>query len=192
MLAATGARSTASFSVSSRTPQSAMTTSDAGRSLGPVLVFSILWTSDIPEMPNFYQSEELVKLPSRILPKTTCRPSSHSVLTVVRKNWLPFVSLPMRNLHLNHVSLCIQVCLTCIGHWQPSSTIMFQFEVFIGEFSTIDAEWEDFQSLLGWWEILPFASSTISTIEITTLNHETLDNTMEFRALVSETLGTSC
>lgn len=37
---------------------------------------------------------ELLTIPLRIFPKTTCRPSSHGVLTVVRKNWEPLVSLP--------------------------------------------------------------------------------------------------
>lgn len=35
-----------------------------------------------------------ISSPSRTFPKTTCRPSNHSVLVVVIKNWLPFVDGP--------------------------------------------------------------------------------------------------
>lgn len=37
---------------------------------------------------------EILTMPSKILPNTTCLPSSHGVWIVVMKNWEPLVSLP--------------------------------------------------------------------------------------------------
>ena len=50
---------------------------------------SHIWTSIL--VSNY---KSIHTMPSKTLPKTTCRPSSHEVWTVVRKNWLPLVSLP--------------------------------------------------------------------------------------------------
>lgn len=66
-------------STSVRMPESAMTTSSTGRSPEEVLVDSMALTTSMP---------------STTRPKTTWRPSSHGVLTVVMKNWEPFESGP--------------------------------------------------------------------------------------------------
>jgi hypothetical protein len=60
-------------------PQSAMMTSTWGLSPAAFATFSMALTTSIP---------------STTFPKTTWRPSSHEVTTVVMKNCEPFVSLP--------------------------------------------------------------------------------------------------
>jgi hypothetical protein len=55
-------------------PQSSMTTSTVGRSWLPLATFSIMRT---------------MSMPSRTLPNTTWRPSSHEVIAVVMKNCEP-------------------------------------------------------------------------------------------------------
>ena len=61
-----------------------------------------------------YVSDMLPTIPSKTLPNTTCFPSNHGVLTVVIKNWEPFVSLPEFAM-LN----------------RPTSTIVKDFEILI-------------------------------------------------------------
>mmetsp|Transcript_24450 Transcript_24450/g.75519 ORF Transcript_24450/g.75519 Transcript_24450/m.75519 type:complete len:182 (-) Transcript_24450:422-967(-) len=69
------AEAASSMSIS---PDSSMTT----RALG------------LPDWEPCFSMASTTSRPSRTLPKTTCLPSSHAVLTVVMKNWDPFVSLP--------------------------------------------------------------------------------------------------
>lgn len=50
---------------------------------------------------------ETTSMPSMTLPKTTWRPSSHAVLTVVMKNWEPFVSGPALAMERIPGSVCL-------------------------------------------------------------------------------------
>jgi len=62
---------------------------------------------------------------------------------------------------------------TSVGHGQPAGTVMLELEVFVSEAFAINGA----------------STSTISTGEISSLDHEILDNAMEFGSLVPFTCG---
>jgi len=60
-----------------------------------------------------------------------------------------------------------------VGHAQPSGAVMFEVEVLVGEFLSEDA----------------LAAGSVSAGEVSSLDHEVLDDAMEFGSLVSEAFG---
>jgi len=63
-------------------------------------------------------------------------------------------------------SVCI---FACIGHAKPSSTIMIELEILVGKSFSIDA----------------LTTHAVAGGEVAALNHEILDDAMEFRALIT-------
>ena len=60
--------------------------------------------------------------------------------------------------------------LSSVSHGEPEWSIVLELEVFISKLSTIDA----------------LAASSIASGEITTLNHEVFNDTVEFRTSISQ------
>merc|ERR1712183_1203955 len=65
--------------------------------------------------------------------------------------------------------------LACVCHTEPSFSVMFQFEVLIGKFLTVDG----------------LASGTVPFSEISSLDHEGFDDSVELAVLVSESFFSS-
>lgn len=103
-------------------------------------------------------------IPSITLPKTTWWPSNHWVFTY---SWFLINDGYSGDEELRTISVG-----TSVSHGQETRTSVLQLEVFISELFTIDA----------------FTSSTVTVSEVTTLNHEAGDNTMEDRTLVVKRL----
>lgn len=58
---------------------------------------------------------------------------------------------------------------TSIGHRQPTSAVVLELEVFVGEFFTIDTA----------------ATSAVTSGEISSLDHEVFDDSVEFAAFIT-------
>lgn len=92
---------------------------------------------------------------------------------MVMKNWDPSEVLDLSEV----VELLLSCTLTVgvfssIGHAQQAFFGMLQLEVLVGKFVAVDG----------------FATRAIALGKVTTLNHEALDDPMEGRALIAETL----
>ena len=98
--------------------------------------------------------------------------SSHNIHTIadLAKNYV-FAIEPRSLLRADEELRSIGVG-SCVGHRQDSRSSMLQREVLIGKLVSVNA----------------FATSAIASGEITTLTHELLDDSVEFGALVSESL----
>jgi hypothetical protein len=66
--------------------------------------------------------------------------------------------------------------LSSIGHRKKTRASVLKLKVLIGELLSIDR----------------LSTGTITTSEVTSLNHEVVDNTVELRAFVAETLLSGC
>mmetsp|Transcript_10871 Transcript_10871/g.22629 ORF Transcript_10871/g.22629 Transcript_10871/m.22629 type:complete len:367 (+) Transcript_10871:69-1169(+) len=168
-------------------PQSAMTTGSAGLSMAAVLEFSMVCTTSKP---------------STTCPKTVCLPSSQGVGTAKRGavssdsgsssakrrfivGWIPERVDILRN------EVAKERCkswgesggLTCadeelgtvgvwprVGHAQHARSSVLKVEVLVGEGSAVDA----------------LAPRSVSCGEVSSLDHEVLDDSVELAALVSE------
>lgn len=115
-----------------------------------------------------------MSMPSRTSPKTTWRPSSQEVMTVVMKNCEPFVFLPelampgKRSVNGERAS----VRALEIVHTEKTLLGVLQLEVLIVKLGAVNG----------------LSSSAVTLREVTTLDHEVLDDTVEGRVLVSKAL----
>lgn len=83
--------------------------------------------------------------------------------------------------------------LTSVGHAQPSSSVVLQLEVLIGKAFAVDGSaWKIKKKYCILMEILLFGvfyinltSSSVATSEVTTLDHEILNDSVETAALVA-------
>merc|ERR1719427_2245510 len=75
-----------------------------------------------------------------------------------------------RGLYCGDEELASIGVLACVCHTEPPFSVMFQFEVLIGKFLTVDR----------------LASGTVPFSEISTLDHEVFDDSVELAVLVSE------
>jgi hypothetical protein len=100
-------------------------------------------------------------------PKTTCLPSSQAVGTVVMKNWLPLVFGPA--LAMDSMPAACTSSRFKRRRATRAAHRVLQLEVFIREFLAVYA----------------LAAGAVEAREITTLNHEALDHTMEDAAAVT-------
>jgi hypothetical protein len=105
-------------------------------------------------------------------PKTTWRPLSHEVSTVVTKNWEPLLrgmSESTRQLRIAFLNLRVG---TSVGHGQQAGLGVLELEVLVGELLAVDG----------------LATGAVATGEVTTLEHEVGDDAVERGALVAEAL----
>ena len=108
-------------------------------------------------------------------PKTTWRPLSHEVSTVVTKNWEPLRRGGGRQNRPGRASDCVLLNLrvgTSVGHGQEAGLGVLELEVLVGELLSVDG----------------LATSAVTTGEVTTLEHEVGDDAVERGALVAEAL----
>ena len=111
-------------------------------------------------------------MPERTFPNTTCKK--------LEKNWLDVTLCQYKKkCYMSSIKpRCFLGCneklrsigiFSCIGHRQPASSIMLQFEVLICKPFSIDTT----------------STSSISVCEVTPLNHKVLNDSMKERTLVS-------
>ena len=132
------------------------------------LMITVLLTApDLdPSFSIFFTTAKLTPM-SASLPNTTCLPSRWGAGIVVMKNWDPFVLGPV----IGQTNLNSQVWLvTCVGHWQDSWHIMIQSKLLI--FKLVSVYW--------------VSSVAITSLEVSALQHEVGDDSVNLGSLVSE------